>query len=569
MRAKIYISITLAAMLLSCTKAETEISTALPEGKYPLRITAEMTSPQTRSGGKDAWVGGEEIGVIMDGMLSPKKYRVEGNLAVRPADAENIIWWKNTDEARITAWHPDIVNPNLDISDQSRGYAEFDLVWATAGGRYKQDIVLQFRHSMAKVEFSLAAGDGITEEELAGASVKVLGDDEAYFSIGMIGAADKSDGEIAPYYDSETKKFEAVVVPQDMTGKPLIRIGLGGKTFAYTPSTEAAGKLDAGTCHSYAITVKANGLEVQTPWGYDWSAGGEEEVIAKRKFTAYTADEVKTGDYIYTDGTTSDGGLRTRYYDGTAPVFADPKPKPVTGKTVAGIVFWTPADTDPAGRQTPASLTDDKIMAKDFPNCTHGLAVALKDASDDTLVWQDPYESVQNYQNSWYFRPSDKYDYKSISSGRGATDNINRILGYQNTKILYTYSAYCHQNVKYAYTIKPVEEIESFAVKNPAPKGSTGWFLPSLKELHILSYGEVDNVSEVHGKDIYKGRTLEIVERSISDAKGALLLKAINMFFASSTESSESHYVTLQIKNASKNDLQKNMPARVRAVCAF
>ena len=272
----------LSLVAASCGKTEPESATALPEGKYPLKLTAEMTQPLTRSGGKDAWAGGEEIGVSMDGLLSPRKFVIEPGGSAKPIDAANAIWWKNADEARVTAWYPDIVNPALDISDQSGGYADFDLVWATAIGRYDQEIVLQFTHRMAKIEFSLAAGDGITEEELSSASVKVLGDDEAYFSIGMIGAADKSDGEIAPYYDSATKKFEAVVVPQDMTGKPLIRIGLGGKTFAYTPETQSKGKLDAGTCHSYAITVKANGLEVETPWGYDWSDGGEENVTPKQ-----------------------------------------------------------------------------------------------------------------------------------------------------------------------------------------------------------------------------------------------------------------------------------------------
>lgn len=275
----------LSLVAASCGKTEPESATTLPEGKYPLKLTAEMTQPPTRSGGKDAWAGGEEIGVSMDGLLSPRKFVIEPGGSAKPIDAANAIWWKNADEARVTAWYPDIVNPALDISDQSGGYADFDLVWATAIGRYDQEIVLQFTHRMAKIEFSLAAGDGITEEELASASVKVLGDDEAYFSIGMIGAADKSDGEIAPYYDSATKKFEAVVVPQDMTGKPLILIGLGGKTFAYTPPTEAAGKLDAGTCHSYAITVKANGLEVETPWGYDWSDGGEENVTPQTSAT--------------------------------------------------------------------------------------------------------------------------------------------------------------------------------------------------------------------------------------------------------------------------------------------
>ena len=428
----------LSLVAASCGKTEPESATALPEGKYPLKLTAEMTQPLTRSGGKDAWTGGEEIGVSMDGLLSPRKFVIEPGGSAKPIDAANAIWWKNADEARVTAWYPDIVNPALDISDQSGGYADFDLVWATAVGRYDRDIVLQFTHRMAKIEFSLAAGDGITEEELASASVKVLGDDEAYFSIGMIGAADKSDGEIAPYYDSATKKFEAVVVPQDMTGKPLIRIGLGGKTFAYIPPTEAAGKLDAGTCHSYSITVKANGLEVETPWGYDWSDGGEENVTPKQ-VQLFKADELKIGDYFYSDGTWSDGGLRKRYEDGSM-VTADPKPAPEEGKTVVGIVF----QTDPS-----------RIGAKEKKKlgAVHGLVMSVKNAAIDQKwgpVSQNEglpkcYTKAENYKDI-----SGYGNCEHIRSNRGNFDN------YPAFKAADDYNKVC-----------------------PVPETTTGWYLPA------------------------------------------------------------------------------------------
>ena len=428
----------LSLVAASCGKTEPESATALPEGKYPLKLTAEMTQPLTRSGGKDAWAGGEEIGVSMDGLLSPRKFVIEPGGSAKPIDAANAIWWKNADEARVTAWYPDIVNPALDISDQSGGYADFDLVWATAIGRYDQEIVLQFTHRMAKIEFSLAAGDGITEEELSSASVKVLGDDEAYFSIGMIGAADKSDGEIAPYYDSATKKFEAVVVPQDMTGKPLIRIGLGGKTFAYTPETQSKGKLDAGTCHSYAITVKANGLEVETPWGYDWSDGGEENVTPKQ-VQLFKADELKIGDYFYSDGTWSDGGLRKRHEDGSMGI-ADPKPAPEEGKTVVGIVF----QTDPS-----------RIGAKEKKKlgAVHGLVMSVKNAAIDQKwgpVSQNEglpkcYTKAENYKDI-----SGYGNCEHIRSNRGNFDN------YPAFKAADDYNKVC-----------------------PVPETTTGWYLPA------------------------------------------------------------------------------------------
>ena len=430
----------LSLVAASCGKTEPESATTLPEGKYPLKLTAEMTQPLTRSGGKDAWAGGEEIGVSMDGLLSPRKFVIEPGGSAKPIDAANAIWWKNADEARVTAWYPDIVNPALDISDQSGGYADFDLVWATAVGRYDRDIVLQFTHRMAKIEFSLAAGDGITEEELASASVKVLGDDEAYFSIGMIGAADKSDGEIAPYYDSATKKFEAVVVPQDMTGKPLIRIGLGGKTFAYTPETQSKGKLDAGTCHSYSITVKANGLEVETPWGYDWSDGGEENVTPKQ-VQLFKADELKIGDYFYSDGTWSDGGLRKRYEDGSMGT-ADPKPAPEEGKTVVGIVF-----------QTDPSRIGAKEKEKLGAGKAHGLVVSVKNAATGP---------------EWGSYSMDE----GVTKCNTKADNYNDIGGYGNCE-------HIRANRGNFDNYPAFKAADDYNKTCPVPATTTGWYLPS------------------------------------------------------------------------------------------
>ena len=99
---------------------------------------------------------------------------------------------------------------------------------------------------------------------------------------------------------------------------------------------------------------------VQTVPGNTWIDGGEENV-AVAKTIHYTADEVKAGDYIYSGRSTSDGGLRKRYPNGKAQVIADPKPQSVAGKTVAGVVFCIPKDTDPTGRLTPARLTDERF----------------------------------------------------------------------------------------------------------------------------------------------------------------------------------------------------------------
>lgn len=163
---------------------------------------------------------------------------------------------------------------------------------------------------------------------------------------------------------------------------------------------------------------------------------------------------------------------------------------------VAAIVFWTPAEpeTNATGRNTPASLTDDQIMAKDYPHCTHGLAVAVKHVTD-LMSWQDSCESVyETFQTTDNFTDTDKDNYKPIFTNTGATDPMNYILGYQNTKLLRAYNDYCASNGKSRNIVEPVANMDKWAEDNPAPLMSTGWFFPSSKELHMMCYKDVDNV---------------------------------------------------------------------------
>ena len=72
----------------------------------------------------------------------------------------------------------------------------------------------------------------------------------------------------------------------------------------------------------------------------------------------------KVGDYYYSDGTWSDGGLVSIDADGLNPVWAEEKPAPVEGKTVIGIVFQT----------DPSRMAQTDIDA----GYTHGYVMAVK-----------------------------------------------------------------------------------------------------------------------------------------------------------------------------------------------
>lgn len=553
-------------ILFSCTKNEN--SSILPYENYPLNLTSELARMQTRSAGKDSWSGGEVVGVTMEGMLDYKKYKTNASGSLEPIDKENAIYWKNTNRAHIMAWYPDNKQAIVDISDQSNGYTEYDFLYAVESGVYNQSTCLHFHHKMAKVEFSLVPGDGISPEELANASVKVFGDPSAYFSLGMLGTADQSDGEIIPYYNATTGAYEAVLVPQNMTGKTLIKIGIKGESFVYTPMTENEGNLQGGVCNRYSITVKATGLEVESTTIKNWDSGDSEDVPAQT-YIDYSADEVKAGDYIYEDGSTSDGGLRRRYSGSKEPVMAEPKPLPISGKTVAGIVFWVPKDSQSEGRLTPASLTDDKIMAKDFPNCTHGLAVSLYDVSTKTVWSHNENTNIQAFLESDDFTPLDKGDYKAISSSIYKTDNINLILGYQNTKIIKAFNN-LNRNIS-INRVLPVGQLEGYTIEHQAPANSTGWFLPSAKELYILSNKDVDDIYE-RCEEKKRTENRDIVNSSISAAgsQDILGINSDNEWYWTSTELFHNNYAFIQGFDYSySRNMYKSIEYKVRAVCAF
>ena len=432
-------------VLASCS-SEDESTAPLPDGKYPLQLTAEVAQPQTRAGGKDAWTGGEEIRVSLEGVFGNKTYVMDASGNASPKDADNAFYWKNTDEARVSAWTPDIES-ETDISDQSGGYAAFDVLYASAIGRYDQAINLRFIHRMAKIEVILKAGEGITEEELEGATVTIFGDPLTHSTAGLVSPGDQSDGEIKPYYDAATKKYEALVPPQNMTGKPLVRISIGGNAFTYAPDTEAAGKFDffGGRRYAYTITVKANGIDVQTVTSGTWVANGEENVTSKRVKQRFTADELKIGDYFYSDGTWSDGGLRKIYADGSMHIDYY-KPVPLRGKTVVGIVFQT--DKSRIGKKEKEKLGGE--------NKAHGLVMAVKNANAaEKVIWSNESRYLDLLNDC--VSKSDNY---SDISGYGNCESIRSLEG--------NFDKY-----------PALQAVDGYNTTCPVPTTTTGWYLPS------------------------------------------------------------------------------------------
>lgn len=161
----------------------------------------------------------------------------------------------------------------------------------------------------------------------------------------------------------------------------------------------------------------------------------------------------KVGDYFYSDGTWSDGGLISIDADGQNAVWSATKPAPVSGKTVIGIV----CSTDPS-----------RIAPEDLEaGYTHGYVISTRNLTDP----EKP-NYTQYPETVWYgakFSAGEETKVVKI-----AKSCYERLSGRDDSaKVLATY---------------PGEESEKcpmFHAANSmvAPANTSGWFVPSVGQL--------------------------------------------------------------------------------------
>jgi hypothetical protein len=441
--------ILLAAAAMTLASCSNDIEPAggerLPDGKYPLNITATVEGMTSRAGGeRQAFQTGDAIGVRIGEAATAGVYTMTAEGAM---EAETPLYWQTSAEATVTAWYP-AGGTTVSLADQSSAdFTPVDFLWAETTASYLDNpLSLTFHHRMAKVKYKLINEAGISAADWPNVAVKIYG---------CTSVISDADGNLTGSKEDwiTPGATETWLYPQDMTGKQLIRVTAKidgqNKTFAYTPTDEKDGNITPGCIHTYTITVKRDRIEVQSVTGGKWTDNGEENIGSKDVLATYTADQLKPGDFFYRtpDGSwaTSDGGLRTVYTDGTVrmeDVDVDTK----IG-TCIGIVFHSGHNEK-----------DDKGCYSGVPfkdGTFHGYVMALTDVG--SLTW-GPYEETSGVS-------TDNSDWK----------------GYSNHKIL----------VERGIGNYPAANgCRDYGTDNDgkyqAPINTTGWFLPSYGQLRYL-----------------------------------------------------------------------------------
>lgn len=277
--------------LAACTQDDLGSDTRLPEGEYPLVITATglqaVATPASRATVDGDWQGVQTVAVEKDGTV--KVYDVaasdaDGYRSATLSGGADPFWWTSRDPITVSAWWPyDATDmgtmPAVAVAADQRTRAAFegsDFISAEARTVQFDNPTLEFSHRTARITVVLQPGTGITS--VAGADVSVTGL-----------STDNGNPATIRTYAAGGDTYEALTAPQTVRANtPFIQVIVGESTFYFRPQGDVA--LEAGSRYTYTVSVTAKGLELAGCTIGGWTDGGSESGTAEDLGYTYNAD---------------------------------------------------------------------------------------------------------------------------------------------------------------------------------------------------------------------------------------------------------------------------------------
>lgn len=237
----------------------------------------------------------------------------------------------------------------------------------------------------------------------------------------------------------------------------------------------------------------------------------------------------KKGDFYYSDGTYSTSLNEA--------------------KKVIGIVFWTgdPTEEDPA-------------LKREHPECSHGLVIAIK--GENLSYWQSGYAKMTGTVGEWI---EDNTEYESITTDTGINDNLNKIIGYNNTRGIELFN---ESEDNSGCEVEAMNVVKFFRMDQEmtAPETSSGWYLPSIKELSLLCSGEVGgNIWDISGETANRAE----MNKRIEMVDGGVVINDQETYWSSSENTNDVAFGQFMY-NGMIGNFYKNINYNyVRCVLAF
>ncbi|MGN1210222.1 MAG: hypothetical protein ACI4TM_00935, partial [Candidatus Cryptobacteroides sp.] len=198
-------------------------------------------------------------------------------------------------------------------------------------------------------------------------------------------------------------------------------------------------------------------------------------------------------------------------------------------KTCIGVIFHVGdiAKDDEALRA--------KIGATD--SGTHGLVVALKDL--EPTIWMNPYAET------------------------GVSKDLNKMNGYSNSQVINAWNA---DDNNISNLIEIQFKMAAFVSANPAPEKSSGWYLPSLKELSTLCSGLRDEI-----KNDWKAAGVSMRDKihasfdQLGSSATKMVIEGGQRFYWSSTDIGDGKHMAVGFDGGVVRDLTSNDANNMRS----
>lgn len=367
----------------------------------PVEFRAGNISRTRTTDGGNQWVAGDKVGVFMVKHGQPLssatiaegadniEYKTDNGTITSgfsPVSSGNTIYYpQNGDNVDFIAYYPYKAQLTgytypIDVSNQSDP-AAIDVLYsnnATSKNKNSGAVELQFNHALSKLSFTLTAGDGLSNSDLANAKVQIT-------NLATTANMNLADGIVTTTNSGQTLtantannglSSSAIVVPQTLSDtKLIVTLSDNVSKFEWTFSTT---EFEKGKNYQYTITVNKTGITVSSSGITTWTGTGDPA-------TSGTAQAgYKVGDY-YPDPTAI-------YQNGTL----------ISGTAAVGVVFWL-------DNQDVGDHPYDKASE-------HGKIVGLYERAASNLdaacmAWITSYGTTYNAGNGWYMPAFGDKDY--------------------------------------------------------------------------------------------------------------------------------------------------------------
>jgi hypothetical protein len=584
----------IAALSLAITACNGSIDDRIDGVQNLVTFSGTIAGQNTTRVSDNAWEANDAIGISAssaDGKTSAENVKyvtTDGSGTFTAAVADNVITFGSEQKADFAAYYPysddgGTLNVSTAANNQTAdNQKNIDYLFATASAKIiSPKVDFTFSHAMSRIVINIVAGTGVANlNDLTAIELGNIYLNGTFNTAtgGTTPTGSPSALSLTPSVSSgATSHSESLILlPQEVTDSKLsLTLTYNSMQYAATLTINDAadGKLKAGYSLEYNVTLNKTSLTVSSgsinPWNSSSMTAEANEVIQGPFVSAENAELYALA---FTDGTylniwdSENKKIDEEMWD---------EYTSNTQKTVCGIVYWLSTGSED---NVVTPLTDDKILEIDHSNCTHGYILALKDMVSGDIKWQDSEESVfETFQSKdGNSMNPDAGSYQSIVIGYDDTNQLQKALGYNNTKVL---RAYNYDFADAEHKVLPIKYLDEFAAENDAPKGSSGWYLPSPKELVLMV---LEDNSEIRFYD-YGSKTTQFDNiQLILEALGENASEVGRLYWSSSeskyTEERDGEIVSnyyawvvyfYSIYYGRVNDYSKDGSNYVRAVCAF